>query len=146
MPNPSPRSGTAVVNHINESLVSSYDPTDRTTLFSRRDKNRVLPGSVLSVVSYTSPAKTATSVFSGVLMGIRRRGVDTSFRVRTVVHKVGLEVDFKLLSPLIKEIRVVKRADGKSGLKNLGRAKVNYLRDRPGAMAQIASALKTAAR
>lgn len=79
-------------------------------------------------------------------MGIRRRGVDTSFRLRNVISKTGIEVDFKLMSPLIREVKVVRMADGKSGLKNLGRAKVNYLRDRPGAMSQIASALKTAAR
>lgn len=100
----------------------------------------------MSVVSYTSPARTTTSVFSGVLMGVRRRGIDTAFRLRNVIAKVGMEVDFKVLSPLIKEIRVVKRADGKSGLRNLGRAKAGYLRDRPGAMSQIASALKTASR
>lgn len=132
---------------MNNQLREQYDPSLlRTTLFSRRDKNRVLPGSVLSVISYTSPAKTSTSAFSGVLMGIRRRGVDTAFRLRNVVAKVGMEVDFKLLSPMIKEVKVIKRADGKNGLKDLGRAKVNYLRKRPGAMSQIASALKNAAR
>ncbi|KAI9632572.1 putative 50s ribosomal protein l19 [Dioszegia hungarica] len=151
-PNPtpnllSPRKGAGLINHINEQLRETYDAKSlTTTLFSRRHKNRILAGSVMTVTSYTSSARTTTSTFSGVLMGVRRRGIDTAFRLRNVIAKVGMEVDFKVLSPLIKEIKVIKRADGKSGLKNLGRAKVGYLRERPGAMSQIASALKTAAK
>ncbi|OWT35459.1 large subunit ribosomal protein L19 [Cryptococcus neoformans Tu259-1] len=60
-------------------------------------------------------------------MGTKRRGVDTSFRLRNI------------------EIRVVKRAERAKGqLKDLKRAKVNYLRERPAVMAAIARALKTA--
>jgi len=76
-------------------------------------------------------------------MGMRRRGVDTSFRLRNIVNKVGVEMSFKVCSPMIKEIRVVRRAEGGSGpVKDLRRAKVNYLRDRPQMLAAIASALK----
>lgn len=51
-----------------------------------------------------------------------------------------------MCSPLVKAISVVKRADGKKGgLKDLGRAKVNYLRERPGMMNQIAAAMKAPA-
>jgi large subunit ribosomal protein L19 len=101
-----------------------------------------MPGSVITVISYTSPAKTTTSTFSGVLLSISRRGVDTSFKLRNMVGKTGVETSFKVCSPMIKDIIMVKRADGKSGLRYLGRAKVNYLRERPQLMAQIASALK----
>lgn len=57
--------------------------------------------------------------------------------------KTGVETDFKVCSPMIKDIIIVKAADGRSGLRSLGRAQVNYLRERPQALAQIASALKT---
>ena len=80
-------------------------------------------------------------------MGMRRRGLDTSFRLRNIVNKVGIEVSFKVCSPMIKEIRVVRRAEGgKGSISNLKRAKVNYLRGRPQMLSAIASALKQAKR
>lgn len=99
----------------------------------------------MTVVTYTDPAKKSISPFSGVLMGTKRRGVDTSFRLRNIVNKAGVEMTFKLNSPMIKDIKVVKRAEKAKGqLKDLKRAKVNYLRERPAVMAAIARALKTA--
>ncbi|KAJ9109025.1 hypothetical protein QFC21_000351 [Naganishia friedmannii] len=141
-----PRNGKAVVDFVNENLLQNYDPDRlRRTLFSRRHPNRLKPGSVVSVVSYNSPAKTHTSTFSGVLMGIRRRGVDTAFTLRNIVNKTGVEMSFKICSPMVKDIQVVKAVKkGKNvgALRDPGRAKVNYLRDRPQLMTQIAAAVK----
>lgn len=115
------------------------------TLFSRRSKQRLRTGSVVSVLSYTNTAKTGVSPFSGVLMRVRRRGVDTAFTLRNIVQKTGVEMNFKVLSPMIKEIKVVRRAEGRQGgIRDLRRARTNYLRDRPQVMAQIAGALKQA--
>jgi large subunit ribosomal protein L19 len=140
----SPSKGKSVVDHVNSTLNDVYDSKRLLkTMFSRRHPKRVRPGSVLSVTSYADATRTTASGFSGVLLGIRRRGVDTAFTLRNVVNKTGVEVAFKVCSPMIKNIHVVKRADGeKGGLKDLGRARVNYLRERPGLMTQIAAALK----
>lgn len=45
---------------------------------------------------------------------------------------------------MIKEVKIVKKAEGgkTSGVRDLKRAKVNYLRDRAGLMERIAGALK----
>lgn len=82
-------------------------------------------------------------------MGIRRRGVDSSFVLRNIINKVGVESSFKIYSPMIKEIKVVKRAETvvgsekrSGGLKDLRRAKVGYLREKAGLMERIAGALK----
>ncbi len=75
-------------------------------------------------------------------MGIRRRGVDTSFRVRNILNKIGVEMNYKAYSPMIKEIQVIKQADGKQGNKRMNRAKLYYLRDKPQIMEKIASAVK----
>lgn len=143
-----PRKGTAVIDHINSTLRKTYDPSSTlTNLFSRRHPERIRPGSIITVTSYTTPARTATSSFSGVLMGMRRRGVDTSFTLRNVINRLGVETSFKIYSPMIKEVKIVKRAEGGkgSGVKDLKRAKVNYLRDRAGLMEKIAGALKAGA-
>jgi large subunit ribosomal protein L19 len=123
-------------------------------LFSRRSKDRLLPGSVLTVSSYTSvpsPENPTPSVntFSGVLIAIRRRhaGRDTSFRLRNMVGKTGVEVAYKAFSPLVAAIKVVSRAansgppvTSKTGvegqrkkptLKASKRAKMYWIRDQP---------------
>lgn len=131
-------------------LSASYLP-----LFSRRSPSRLLPGSVVTVTSYSSPPTaenpTPTSnTFSGVLIAIRRRhaGRDTSIRLRNMVGRTGVEVAYKVFSPLLKEIKVVSRAafsgplvaakgDGKTGtrkkpaLQAARRAKLYFVRDQP---------------
>ncbi|EIW66635.1 hypothetical protein TREMEDRAFT_19129, partial [Tremella mesenterica DSM 1558] len=138
-----PPSGASLITHLSRNSiptsVGGLDPI----LFSRRHPQRIKPGSVISVVSHTTPARTNTNVFSGVLMGIRRRGVDTSITLRNIVQKTGVEMTYKIFSPLIKEIIIVKRADGSlGGLRDLHRAKLGWLRERPAMMSQIAAALK----
>lgn len=132
------------MNQQNEALKKDYDSAGLlSTLFARRSRQRLRTGSVVSVMSYANAAKTTVTPFSGVLMRVRRRGVDTSFTLRNVVQKTGIEMNFKVCSPMIKEIKVIRKAEGrKTGVPDLRRARVNYLRDRPQVMAQIAQALK----
>ncbi|KAK8861524.1 ribosomal protein L19 [Kwoniella newhampshirensis] len=135
----SPRRGWSLITHLNKSAPQS----PHLPLFGRRNKDRLRTGSVITVLTYTDPTKKSVSPFSGVLMGIKRGGVDTSFRLRNIVNKIGVEMSFKVNSPMIKEIKVVKRAQGRvGGVKDLRRAKVNYLRERPSMMTGIASAIK----
>ncbi|OCF57955.1 ribosomal protein L19 [Kwoniella mangroviensis CBS 10435] len=135
-----PRKGWSIINHLNATAPKSQYHN----LFSRRHPDRLKTGSVITVLQYTDATKKTVSPFSGVLMGIKKRGgVDTSFKLRNIVNKIGVEMSFKLNSPLIKEIKVVREAQGRSGqIKDLRRSKVNYLRERQGLMAGIASALK----
>lgn len=140
-----PKRGQALINHINTDLVRAYDPAlQLKRTFSRRHPLRAKPGAIVSVTSWSTAAKTGTSTFSGILLGVQRASVDTSFKLRNVVGRVGIEQSFKVCSPLIKEIKVMKNADGerKGGLRDLRRAKVNYLRDRPELLNQIAGAIK----
>jgi large subunit ribosomal protein L19 len=133
-----------VVTQQNEALKAAYDTKGLLkTLFARRSPQRLRTGSVVSVQTYTNASKTSAAPFAGVLMRVRRRGVDTAFTLRNVVQKTGVEMNFKVCSPMFKEIKVVRRAQGrKNGVPDLRRARVNYLRERPGLMNQIALALK----
>jgi large subunit ribosomal protein L19 len=95
-------------------------------------------------------AKTHSTSFSGVLMGVRRGGVETSFILRNVINKLGVEMTFKVCSPLIKDIQIVKRARGNgkakpgapTGLREFRRAKTYFIRDRPEVLRNIANVLK----
>ncbi|BEJ12777.1 hypothetical protein CspHIS471_0212370 [Cutaneotrichosporon sp. HIS471] len=140
-----PKNGWHVVEHVNAGLRQEVDPEGLLkTLFARRSRDRLRTGSVVSVISYLKADRSGgVQPFSGVLMKVRRRGVDTSFTLRNIVAKTGIEMNFKVCSPMIKEIKIVRRAEGRSGpIKDLRRARATYLRERPDMMATIASALK----
>lgn len=141
-----PRNGTHVINHVNNNLNKDYDTHNLlNTFFSRRSAQRLRAGSVVSVMSYADASRTTVAPFSGVLMRVRRRGVDTSFTLRNIVQKTGVEMNFKINSPMIKEVTVVRRARGKKGaIQDLRRARANFLREKPAVMTQIAAALKQA--
>jgi len=156
-PSPAPplKPTDSLLRTLNAHLTSQHSNSQTyLDLFSRRSKLRLLPGSVLTVTSYSTPPTTenptpATTVFSGVLIASRRRhqGRDTSIRLRNLVGRTGVEMSFKVFSPLIKDIKVVQRAEtsgpavlGKDGvelprrkpaLPAARRAKMYFVRDQP---------------
>jgi large subunit ribosomal protein L19 len=69
-------------------------------------------------------------VFEGVVIRIRRGGVNSSFTVRRVSHSVGVERVFPYYSPLVDKVEVTRVA-------NVRRAKLYYLRDRVGKAARL---------
>ncbi|GAA5833683.1 hypothetical protein JCM9279_001598 [Rhodotorula babjevae] len=164
---PPPR-GDSLLRTLNAHLTSQHPHAALyLQLFGRRDKKRLLPGSVLTVTSYASaptPSNPSppTTVFSGVLIALRRRhqGRDTSIRLRNLVGRTGVEQSFKVLSPLIKDIRVVARAetsgppvvakDGKEGprrkaaLPAARRAKMYFVRDQPNRLVSVAGIVRAA--
>lgn len=156
LPSPSPPIlPTSLLRTLNHHL-ASFHPHSTTLLplFSRRSPDRLLPGSVITVSSYSSPPSPenpspSITTFSGVLIAIRRRhaGLDSSFRLRSIVGRTGVEISFKLLSPLVKEVKVVQRATTsgaavysgtgvevsrkKPAIRAAKRAKLYYVRDQP---------------
>lgn len=116
-------------------LRAQWDPrTSLTRLFARRSPAAIPVGSVLSVETWLSPAKSSSTTFSGVLMAVRRRGTSTSFVLRNLVQKLGVEVRFNLYSPLLKEVTVLAKANGskrdRAGkIMRTRRAKLYYLRN-----------------
>ncbi|GAA5962592.1 hypothetical protein JCM8115_002133 [Rhodotorula mucilaginosa] len=166
---PAPPRGDSLLRTLNAHLSSQHPKADSyLPLFSRRADDRIRPGSVLTVTSYaTAPTpenpSPATTVFSGVLIGIRRRhaGRDTSIRLRNLVGRTGVEMVFKVLSPLVKDIKVVQRAetsgppvvakDGstsgprrKPALKAARRAKMYFVRRQPDRLVSVAGIVKQA--
>ncbi|KIJ56534.1 hypothetical protein M422DRAFT_57255 [Sphaerobolus stellatus SS14] len=109
------------------------------TLFSRRHPERILPGSVLTITSTQAPTS-----FTGIVLAIRRRGTGTSLVLRNIIQRTGVEMQFFVASPHLKNITIVKRAgkDGKARRDGLGRAKLYYLRDSPDKMSRISSKMK----
>ncbi|KAF9008699.1 translation protein SH3-like domain-containing protein [Cyathus striatus] len=120
--------GKGLMEFIQKTLLSPEKQAMLDKLFSRRSPNRITPGSVVTVVSEQAP-----TVFTGIVLSIRRRGIDTSFLLRNIINRTGVEMQYFPSSPHIKEIRVVRRP-----AKRMRRAKLFYLRDSPQKMSMLA--------
>ncbi|KAH9007095.1 hypothetical protein EDB86DRAFT_3061067 [Lactarius hatsudake] len=135
------RKGKGLMAYLQQTLPSTEKQQMIQTLFSRRHPERVRPGSVLTVNLAHAP-----TTFSGVLISVRRRGPDTSFVLRNVVQRTGVEMQFFANSPHLKEIVVVSRAGGKDGkkkrLEGMKKAKLFYLRDSPERMTSVATGVR----
>jgi len=139
IPMPSLLQGKGLMAHLYKTLPSEETQKRLTTLFSKRHPDRLLPGSVITVTLTHAP-----TTFTGVLLAIRRRGPATSFTLRNVIQRTGVEMQFFVSSPHLKNIQVVQRAGGGGGRegKRMRRAKLFYLRDSPEKMSQISAGMK----
>ncbi|KAG7097273.1 hypothetical protein E1B28_004639 [Marasmius oreades] len=102
-------------------------------LFSRRSPNCLYSGSVVSVSLEHAPF-----LFTGVILSIRRRGPDTSFVLRNVIQRTGVEMQIFVNSPHVKSIKLLQ----KPPKGRVRRAKLFYLRDSPEKMSELASGKK----
>jgi len=131
--------GKGLMQHLHKTLPTPEKQKLISTYFSKRHPLRILPGSVLAVTLNHAPLS-----FAGVLISIRRRGPDTSFVLRNVVSRTGVEMQFFVSSPHLKTIKIVQRAGGKGPRagKRMHRAKLFHLRDKPEEMNAISAGVR----
>jgi len=133
------RRGKGIMAYLQKNLPHPAKQKWLATWFARRHPDRLLPGSVLSISLEHAP-----TTFSGVLLSIRRRGPDTSFTLRNVIQRTGVEMQFFVNSPHVKDIKILQRAGGGGGKegRRQRRAKLFFLRDAPGKMTAISAGVK----
>ncbi len=68
--------------------------------------------------------------FEGVVIAVKKRGLNSSFTVRKISHGEGVERVFQTHSPLIESIEVKRKGA-------VRRAKLYYMRERSGKSARI---------
>lgn len=106
------------IRDITAAAIAILDPSGaRQKMFSRHNKDSIRPGDILQV------RRRNGDPFSGILLNIRRRGIDTGFLLRDQLTRVGVEMWFKLYSPAIEDIDLVQRK-----AKKARRAKLYYMR------------------
>ncbi|KAJ7591304.1 hypothetical protein C8J56DRAFT_1024889 [Mycena floridula] len=128
------RQGLGLVGYLQKTLPTPEKQAMLRTLFSRKSKDCLNVGSVVSVTTEHAPG-----IFTGILLAIRRRGIATSFVVRNIVQRTGVEMQFFVNSPHLKSITVLKKPPGG----RMRRAKLYYLRDSPDKMSVMAGVGKT---
>lgn len=95
------------------------DPSGaRTRLFAKDNQDAARPGDVLLVTT-----RRAADPFAGVLVGVRRRGIETSILLRGRLTNIGTEMWFKVYSRNLTGIEIIRRAQRRAR-----RAKLTYLR------------------
>ncbi|KAJ8099307.1 translation protein SH3-like domain-containing protein [Lipomyces tetrasporus] len=105
---------------LEQKLTSELDPTGwRRQLFQRSSPLALRPGDVVRVHFHSETSHT----FVGTIMVIRRRGLDTSVRLRSEVAQLGVEMSVKVYSTSVKNFEFISRA-----VKKARRAKLYYLR------------------
>jgi len=89
------------------------------------------PGDTVAVnVRIQEGDKFRIQVFEGVVIAVKKRGLQSTFTVRKVTAGYGVERVFPLYSPMIERIERKKRG-------RIRRAKLYYLRQRKGKAARI---------
>jgi len=89
------------------------------------------PGDTVSVkVKVKEGNRERLQAFEGVVMGVKKGGLNSSFIVRKISSGIGVERTFQTHSPLIDSIKVKRKGD-------VRQAKLFYLRDRSGKSARI---------
>ncbi|KAL9712482.1 hypothetical protein Ac2012v2_003720 [Leucoagaricus gongylophorus] len=129
---PPPRAnvGKGLMEYLHKTIPTPDKRRMLDEFFSRRSPNQLAPGSVVTVTLEHAP-----TTFTGVLLSIRRRGIDTSFVLRNIVQRMGVEMQFFVNSPHLKEIKVVR----KPPKGRMRRAKLFYLRTSPVKMSSLAA-------
>ena len=89
------------------------------------------PGDTVVVsVKVKEGERSRLQAFEGVVMGVKKGGLNSSFIVRKISSGIGVERTFQTHSPMIDSISVKRKGD-------VRQAKLFYLRDRSGKSARI---------
>ena len=94
------------------------------------------PGDTVVVsVKVREGERTRLQAFEGVVMGVKKAGLNSSFIVRKISSGIGVERTFQTHSPMINSIQVKRKGD-------VRQAKLFYLRERSGKSARIKERLE----
>ncbi|KAF5393896.1 hypothetical protein D9757_000219 [Collybiopsis confluens] len=127
--------GKGLMPYLQKTLPKPEKQTMLRQLFGKQSPERINPGFIVAVTLEHAPFQ-----FTGVVLAIRRRGVDTSMVLRNIIQRTGVEMQLFVNSPHVKSIRVIQRP-AKGGMK---RAKLYYLRYAPEKMSELAGTRKGA--
>lgn len=99
--------------------------------FLKKDLVNIKSGDTVSVKLIIKESnRIRKQIFEGFVIAKRNRGLNSSFTLRKVSNGEGIERVFKIHSPTIENISILRRGD-------VRKAKLYYLRSRFGKSAKI---------
>lgn len=98
----------------------------------RDDVPQLRPGDIVRVHNrIVEGNRERVQVFEGTVIRVRASGLNTNFTVRRIAsHGVGVERTFRLYSPRVEKIEVLRHS-------KVRRARLYYLRERRGKAARL---------
>ncbi len=112
-------------------IIQQLEAEQAEKLASARAIPDFAPGDTLVVsVKVKEGERTRVQAYEGVCIARSGGGLNESFTVRKISYGEGVERVFPVYSPMIEQIKVVRRG-------KVRRAKLYYLRDRRGKSARI---------
>lgn len=112
-------------------IIENFEKKQIANLAKDKEIPDFAPGDTVRVnVKIIEGANERVQGYEGVVIARRNAGINSSFLVRKISHGVGVERKFKLYSPMIHSIKLVRQGD-------VRRAKLYYLRDLRGKAARI---------
>lgn len=106
------------IDVVQSSQLALLDPTGaRKRLFDPQNRDGAKVGDILLATFKTGEP------FSGVIMSIKQRGVDTSVLMRNHLTRIGTEMSIKVYSPLVQSMEIAQKTP-----KRKRRARLYYLR------------------
>ena len=119
-----------------EEKTSAQIISDFETKQLKTDLPEFRPGDTIVVsVKVREGERTRLQAFEGVVMGVKKGGLNSSFIVRKISSGIGVERTFQTHSPMIDSIKVKRKGD-------VRQAKLFYLRERSGKSARIKERLE----
>lgn len=113
-------------------LLQTLEAEQVAALTTERPRPEFWAGDTVKVnVRVVEGTRERIQAYEGVVIALKRRGLNSSFTVRKISYNEGVERIFPLFSPRVDSIEVLKRG-------KVRRAKLYYLRDRRGKSARIA--------
>ena len=113
-------------------LLQTLEAEQVASLAEERPRPEFWPGDTVKVnVRVVEGSRERIQAYEGVVIALKRRGLNSSFTVRKISYNEGVERVFPLYSPRVDSIEILKRG-------KVRRAKLYYLRERRGKSARIA--------
>ena len=112
-------------------LLQTLEAEQVSALRDERPRPEFWPGDSVKVnVRVVEGTRERIQAYEGVVIALKRRGLNSSFTVRKISSGLGVERIFPVRSPFIDKIAVNKRG-------KVRRARIFYLRERTGKSARI---------
>lgn len=103
---------------VAKSQIALLDPTGaRRQLFDPENRDGAKVGDILLTTFKTGEP------FAGVILSIKKRGVDSSVLLRNQLTRVGTEMQVKIFSPLVQSMEIAQKTP-----KRKRRARLYYMR------------------
>lgn len=111
-------------------ILQKFEKKQLTKWSENRETPKLDIGDTISILVKIQAGTNRTQDFTGILIAKKNRGINSSFLVRALIHKVWVERRFMLYSPMVTSIKILKK-----GI--VCRAKLYYLRSKTGKAARI---------